>query len=857
MKRMLCIVLAVALLCSLVPIASAEWSGDGAKLDDGNTWYVTRKARLTNGDTWLGENECAVLSHVAASNGSSINGNKLEIPSTVKVDGKTLNVVAVAWNNYQGGDIRRISGLTEIIINAPVRVIGIHVFQYSSGNQYNGNLDNIVKVTLPATLTTINDRAFMDFGNIDFYFQGTRAQWNAVDKTTNNHFGTVHCSDDTVITPPATRTLYTEYAGYYKVKGTDGRLGLNSNYAVPSNTNGVTQLTTIPEGTRIYIDKATGYNGQGRSSGHWGQTTYNGKTGFCAMNYLELESSGSGGDGGDSCSTAYAGYYVVRGTSGRLAINNGHGYGTGYTQLGTIPEGTTVYIEKATGYNGWGKSAGNWGHVTYNGVTGLCAMNYLDRTDGDTCSASYAGVYKVTGTAGNLAINDGHGYGDGFTRLGVIPEGETVYISKAQGPAGTSGKWGHVTYNGVSGYCSMAYLRAASDATAPVIRYNPSMSEATRDGFMLKFWVKDNIRVTEAKVVAEAAKNGYAAYTGWASLDVDYDSDGEQRYAYYIRTADHNFVLGDYIVTLSVYDQAGNCEIKSYTFHLDDTPPEILNLKASNITADGFEVSFSTSDASTVESIELESWIDEELTVQVLDSSSGAFFVPAYVKDVTYHYRARAYDVFGNTNVSDTYTVYVDGTAPKMMKITAGTATTQGVDFTITATDDQGIRYYLAQVWTPDNGGGNGRDQVVEYSQEEKKIHINFADFGGETYTRYTVKACAVDACGNRSSWKTVSSFISPVKKVSTLPSGLKSIGSEAFMNTDMVFVVIPDGITNIRSKAFANSDLQYIVIPDTVTTIAADAFAGTTNVTILSSAASKAHEYATANDMTWVLLGE
>ena len=76
-------------------------------------------------------------------------------------------------------------------------------------------------------------------------------------------------------------------------------------------------------------------------------------------------------------------------------------------------------------------------------------------------------------------------------------------------------------------------------------------------------------------------------------------------------------------------------------------------------------------------------------------------------------------------------------------------------------------------------------------------------------------------------------------------------------MNTDMVFVVIPDGITNIRSKAFANSDLQYIVIPDTVTTIAADAFAGTTNVTILSSAASKAHEYATANDMTWVLLGE
>lgn len=53
-----------------------------------------------------------------------------------------------------------------------------------------------------------------------------------------------------------------------------------------------------------------------------------------------------------SCSPSYAGWYQVYNTTGSLAINNKHNYGTGVTQLGTIPEGTYVYITAATGYNG-------------------------------------------------------------------------------------------------------------------------------------------------------------------------------------------------------------------------------------------------------------------------------------------------------------------------------------------------------------------------------------------------------------------------------------------------------------------------------------------------------------------------
>ena len=80
------------------------------------------------------------------------------------------------------------------------------------------------------------------------------------------------------------------------------------------------------------------------------------------------------------------------------------------------------------------------------------------------CSTGYAGNYVVTGTDGSLAINNGHGYGAGYTQLGEIPEGATVYVSAATGPSGVSGNWGHVTYNGVSGYSAMRYLTPAGEA---------------------------------------------------------------------------------------------------------------------------------------------------------------------------------------------------------------------------------------------------------------------------------------------------------------------------------------------------------------------------------------------------------
>ena len=65
------------------------------------------------------------------------------------------------------------------------------------------------------------------------------------------------------------------------------------------------------------------------------------------------------------------------------------------------------------------------------------------------CSESYVGEYIVTTNSQPLNMRSTHGGGSVITS---IPKGTTVYVSKADG------SWGHVSWNGYSGYCSMEYL---------------------------------------------------------------------------------------------------------------------------------------------------------------------------------------------------------------------------------------------------------------------------------------------------------------------------------------------------------------------------------------------------------------
>ena len=65
-----------------------------------------------------------------------------------------------------------------------------------------------------------------------------------------------------------------------------------------------------------------------------------------------------------------------------------------------------------------------------------------------------------------------------------------------------------------------------------------------------------------------------------------------------------------------------------------------------------------------------------------------------------------------------------------------------------------------------------------------------------------------------------------------TIPSGVTSIGYEAFFRSGIKSITIPDSVTNIETGAFHYSNLEKVVIPDSVTEIGIYAFAGCQNLT-------------------------
>lgn len=73
-------------------------------------------------------------------------------------------------------------------------------------------------------------------------------------------------------------------------------------------------------------------------------------------------------------------------------------------------------------------------------------------------SESYAGTYTVTASSLNIRSAPT----TSASKIGSIPNGATVTVSSG------NGSWAAVSYNGVNGYCSMDYLKAAAaQTTAP------------------------------------------------------------------------------------------------------------------------------------------------------------------------------------------------------------------------------------------------------------------------------------------------------------------------------------------------------------------------------------------------------
>ena len=97
------------------------------------------------------------------------------------------------------------------------------------------------------------------------------------------------------------------------------------------------------------------------------------------------------------CSETYAGNYICTTSNTNLYIRSGHS--TSYSTIGSIPSGATVYVSKASGI-----SSSDWGHVTYNGVSGYASMQYL-KTEGKQIHTSTSSVSLKLGGTSETNIN--------------------------------------------------------------------------------------------------------------------------------------------------------------------------------------------------------------------------------------------------------------------------------------------------------------------------------------------------------------------------------------------------------------------------------------------------------------------
>ncbi len=90
---------------------------------------------------------------------------------------------------------------------------------------------------------------------------------------------------------------------------------------------------------------------------------------------------------------------------------------------------------------------------------------------------------------------------------------------------------------------------------------------------------------------------------------------------------------------------------------------------------------------------------------------------------------------------------------------------------------------------------------------------------------------------------------------VLTLPTGLKEIGEEAFVDTAAEVIVVPEGCMSIGKRAFADCDgLRMVYLPDSVESIAGDAFSGSGRVTFYCASDGIAAEFARANGIPYVI---
>lgn len=600
-----------------------------------------------------------------------------------------------------------------------------------------------------------------------------------------------------------------------------------------------------------------------------------------AENYLGTGSTPDPNTDNLGCSTAYAGWYRVKNSTG-ANVNQYHTktFSTRGNMVAELPYNAYVYVSKATG-----QGSGQLGHITYQGVERYIAMNLfekmsgspigsLDNADGgtgwvwvsgwafdwDNCEEQLQievclddvviGRIKADGERSDVnasysnVVGSYHGFGQRVSTSLTGQHKLDVYA---------------VNVGSGSNVClgSKFVNIQPTDSEGPVIS-NVQVSNVTNTGYDVSCTVTDPSGVDRVQFPTWTTLNGQDdLLSDWSVNSAARGTQNGNTWTFHVNIADHNNEGGDYLTHIHAYDKYGNSTSSSAgVVSIDVEPPVIRNIQVSNVTSKGYDVSCTVTDNVGVNRVVFPTWTDrngqDDLTSEWWSvdhfATRGTQYGDTWTFHVDiadhnhesglYHTHIYAYDDAGNRecNITDAAEVVVPEPASTVtFDANGGTAEfdSKEVEYgdVLGVLPEADRSHYVFLGWYTDPEDG---DRVTDQSDVTGSMTLYahwVPAFGAGWQLEDGVLTIENDgamedyAAASDAPWFRLRSQIKSV----IVSEGVTSLSSYAFYGCDeLEEVSLPQSLCRIGSLAFGGcTKLSSIVIPSDVLLIGDYAFVG------------------------------
>lgn len=479
------------------------------------------------------------------------------------------------------------------------------------------------------------------------------------------------------------------------------------------------------------------------------------------------------------------------------------------------------------------------------------------------CTTAYAGWYQETGSGGaNVNSRHSKNWGD---QVGVIGKGEYVYVSKATGTG--SGNLGHIMYNGVERYIAMGLFKRVNDRTGdPFGALDGCIPE--EGGFRLIGWALDwdapytalqiNVYLDGQLVLqgkADAQRTDLnqniagdiGDYHGY-NLLIPTDKAGEHSYSVY-----------------AINEGAGShvC-IKEGTVNIpasDKEAPVISNVKVSNITTEGYDVSCTVTDNVGVNRVVFPTWTvlnDQDdiikdwgsdpktrgtqsgntwtFHVNIADHNNerGAYLTHIYAFDDAGNHSAVGSEI-GQIIVPEPYPTITFNACGGRAEFTEKQLERNADGMHYGALPEAWMDGYVFDGWYTDAVDGTRVSRTTAYTAEgNTTLYAHWTPVASDAEQGWSLQdgTLVITAQGAMQDYSAAAQTPwfkdrADIRKI-VVQQGVTTIGDYAFYGCENVTsVTLPDTVTQIGKLAFYGcKDLRTLTVPDSVLTVEDYAFA-------------------------------